>query len=136
VRLCRTRSRVTDVLCIAVIYMERNIQSQSRPEDFSREQSQTPSELEQTSVARQHSPTASYNARIEAALERRLANGRESQRRFRERQKVFNNSNDHSSSRIASASEQRSCTRPMSPIASLRLLSQLKLNKLKLLHVC
>ncbi len=69
--------------------MERNRQSASRPEEVSREQSQTRSESEESSVARQHSPTASYAARIEAALERRLANGRESQRRFRERQKVF-----------------------------------------------
>lgn len=49
-----------------------------------------PSELEQISAAPQlPQQSADSNARIEAALERRLANGRESQRRFRERQKVF-----------------------------------------------
>ncbi|KAL0021062.1 hypothetical protein WJX79_006639 [Trebouxia sp. C0005] len=77
--------------------MERNLSSHSRPEECSREQSQTPSEPDQTSVARQQSPedpTASYNARIEAALERRLANGRESQRRFRERQKARSQSTE------------------------------------------
>ena len=48
----------------------------------------TPSELEENSAAPQQSADSLSNARVEAALERRLANGRESQRRFRERQKV------------------------------------------------
>ncbi len=89
----------------------------ARPEGLHGETSgSTGPDPEQLVSARQPSTDSAYNARIEAALERRLTNGRESQRRFRERQKVIASDLGRTRYRLPSHNElasQPGCVPPL-----------------------